>query len=80
MNFIGDYFALGLIAVLCIFFFDSKTSIRYMSSASTLFICCLVSTALTAATDLITGQLQVLENVPLWQNVFYNTLYFIINI
>ena len=31
MIFIGDYFALGLVIVLCIFFFDSKTSIRYMA-------------------------------------------------
>ena len=57
MNFIGDYFALGLVIILCIFFFDSKTSFRYMTAASKLFICCLITTALTAATDLVTGQL-----------------------
>ena len=56
MNFIGDYFALGLVLVLCIFFFDSKTSIRYMSVSSKLFICCLLTTALTAVSDLVTGQ------------------------
>ena len=80
MVFIGDYFALGLVIILCIFFFDSKTSVRYMSAASKLFICCLVSTALTAITDLMTGQLLVLGDVPLWQNVLVNSLYFVLNI
>lgn len=80
MNFIGDYFALGLVTILCIFFFDSKISIRYMPKASKLFIACLVTTAMTALTDLITGQLLAMENVPLWQNMLGNTLYFVINI
>ena len=80
MIFIGDYFALGLVIILCIFFFDSRTSVRYMSAASKLFICCLVSTALTAIMDLISVQLMVLENVPLWQNMLVNTLYFVVNI
>ena len=80
MIFIGDYFALGLLIVLFIFFFDSKTSIRYMSTASILFVCCLVTTALTALTDLVTGQMLELENVPLWQNLLANSLYFVINI
>lgn len=80
MIFIGDYFALGLIIILFIFFFDSKTSIRSMSDASKLFICCLVSTALTAVTDLITGHFLLQEVVPLWQNLLVNTLYFVINI
>ena len=80
MNFIGDYFALALITILFIFFFDSKTSVRYMPTSSVLFVGCLVSTALTAVTDLITGQLMVNGDVLLWQNVLVNTLYFIINI
>lgn len=80
MNFIGDYFALGLIIILCIFFFDSKTSFRFMSAASKLFICCLITTALTAVTDLITGQLQELEQVPLWKNMAANSIYFVVNI
>ena len=80
MNFIGDYFALGLIIILCIFFFDSKTSFRFMSAASKLFICCLITTALTAVTDLITGQLQEMEQVPLWKNMAANSIYFVVNI
>jgi len=80
MVFIGDYFALGLLIILCVFFFDSKTNIRYLSSASKLYICCLITTALTAITDLVTGLLLEMENIALWQNVLVNTLYFIINI
>ncbi len=80
MNFIGDYFAVGLLIVLCVFFFDSKTSIRYMSAASKLFICCLVTTALTAVLDLITLQLPAVAGVPLWQHVLVNTMYFVCNI
>lgn len=80
MNFVGDYFAIGLVIILCIFFFDSKTSVRYMSAASKLFIACLVTTALTAMTDLLTGYLLILEDVPLWQNLLINTLYFVVNI
>ena len=80
MNFIGDYFALGLLAILFIFFFDTKTNLRYMSSSSILFICCLISTALTAATDLVTGQMLVTTETLLWQAILLNTFYFVINI
>ena len=51
-----------------------------MPKSSMLFVICLITTALTAVTDLITGQLQVLTNVPLWQNVLWNSLYFVVNI
>lgn len=77
---IGDYFALGLVIILCAFFFDSKTSFRYMPSTSKLFIGCLVTTAMTAIADLVTVQLMDQVGVPLWQNMLANTLYFIINI
>ena len=80
MNFVGDYFALGLIIILCVFFFDSKVNIRFMTSAAKLYIGCLLMTALTAITDLLTEQLQILENVPLWQNMLVNSLYFTVNI
>ena len=80
MIFVGDYFALGLVIILCVFFFDSKISIRHMTAASKLFICCLVLTAATAVTDLLTGQLQQMEQAPLWQSVVVNTLYFVVNI
>lgn len=80
MIFIGDYFALGLVIVLCMFFFDSKISLQYMPKASKLYIACLFSTALTSVVDLITGQLMVMDGIPLWQNMLANTMYFIVNI
>ena len=80
MVFIGDYFAIGLVIVLCMFYFDGKAGPRYMSSASKCFVACLVLTALTAATDLLTGQLLVMKHVPLWINMGVNTLYFLLNI
>ena len=80
MVFIGDYFAIGLVIVLCMFYFDGKSGPRYMSSASKCFVACLVLTALTAATDLLTGQLLVMKHVPLWINMGVNTLYFLLNI
>ncbi|MBQ6798327.1 MAG: GGDEF domain-containing protein [Oscillospiraceae bacterium] len=80
MNFIGDYFALGLVIVLCVFFFDNKTGIRYMSASGKLFICCLFTTALTAVIDLMSGQLLDLQDVALWKHMLVNSLYFVVNI
>ena len=80
MIFIGDYFALGLVIVLCMFFFDSKISLQYIPKTSKLYIACLFSTALTSVVDLITGQLMVMDGIPLWQNMLANTMYFIVNI
>ena len=80
MVFLGDYFALGLVIVLCMFYFDGKTSSHYMSDASKCFIACLVLTALPAVTDLLTGQLKAMNQVPLWLNMAVNTLYFLVNI
>ena len=80
MIFIGDYFALGLVITLCLFFFDTKISFRYMSSASKLFILCLITTALTAVIDLVTARLLELENIALWKNMLANTFYFIFGI
>ena len=80
MIFIGDYFAIGLVIVLCMFYFDGKTSRHFMSNANKFFLACLVLTALTALTDLITVQLLTVEHVPLWVNMAVNTAYFVINI
>ncbi len=79
MVFVGDYFAIGLVLVLCLFYFDGHTGIRYMTSAGKCFVACLVLTALTALTDLIAGQL-LMQDVPLWLNMLSNTLYFAVNI
>ena len=80
MIFIGDFFALALVIILFVFFFDSKTNIRYMTASSKLFIGCLVTTAITAMTDVLTGELMMMQNVPLWKNMLVNSFYFFINI
>jgi len=77
MNFIGDFFAIGIVLVIFLFYFDSK---RHLTAASKLYIACLILTALTAATDLLTGKLLTIENVPLWINLGANSLYFLVNI
>ena len=77
MNFLGDYFALALIIVLCMFYFD-KTHV--LNRASKHYVACLIFTALTALTDLLTGRLLHIESVPLWLNMTVNSLYFLINI
>ena len=77
MNFIGDYFAIGLVLVLSLFFFDKR---YYISTASKYFMAALGLTAATAAIDLCTGTLLKAFWAPLWLNVVVNTLYFVVNI
>ena len=77
MNFIGDYFALGLVTVLCMFYFDKK---HVLSKASKYFVTCLVFTALTSLIDLLTGMLLVTPDAPLWLHIAANSLYFLVNI
>ncbi len=80
MIFIADYFALGLVVILFMFFFDNKSSIRYMPTSSKVFAGVLGLTALNALTDLLTGSLLSNSETPLWLNVLVNSLYFLINI
>ena len=77
MNFIGDYFAVGLVIVLCMFYFERK---YFLTKSSKYFVLCLLLTAATAVTDIITGALLTLNGVPYWLNMSVNSLYFIINI
>lgn len=77
MNFIGDYFALGLVIVLCLFYFDKKHA---LSKASRYFVACLVFTALTSLIDLLTGFLLKWPDAPFWLHMSANSLYFLINI
>ena len=79
MIFLGDYFALGLLAVLFLFYFEDGRLNRYMSAASKWFVVCLVLSALSAAVDLITGQL-LATRAPLWANFAANTVYFVLSI
>lgn len=77
MNFIGDFFALGLVTVLCMFYFDKK---HVLNKASKIFVACLVFTALTSCLDLMTGMLLNNPVAPLWLNIATNSLYFLVNI
>ena len=80
MIFVGDYFALALVIVLCCFYFDGKKSAWLMTKANKYFVACLLLTAATAATDLLAGQLLANYAVPLWANILVNSMYFAVNI
>lgn len=80
MIFLGDYIAIGLVIVMSMFYFDSKKGWRYLPTASKYYVGCLMLTALTAATDIITGHLMWIPGVPLWIHVTMNTAYFLVNI
>ncbi len=77
MVFIGDYFALGLILVLCLFYFEQN---KLLTLASRWFSACLVLTACTILLDLVTGLFLALPIVPLWLDMLVNSLYFLVNI
>lgn len=77
MNFIGDYFAFGLVIVLCMFFFDGKHT---LNKTSKYFVAFLMLTAATSAIDVITGSLMDRPQTPYWINMAVNSLYFLVNI
>ena len=80
MIFLGDYVAIGLVIVLSMFYFEKRTDWRYMTADNRCYVACLGLTALTALTDLLTGLLLGIADVPLWLNMTANTIYFLINI
>ena len=77
MIFIADYLAFGLVFALFLFYNDAK---EYLDRTDKLFVAGLVFTGLTAAIDIISGQLMFNPLTPLWLNMTVNTLYFIVNI
>lgn len=77
MNFIGDYFAISLVLILSLFYFDRKNS---LNTASRYFIGSLAFTAMTAGTNIATGSLMENPGTPLWMHMTVNTLYFLVNI
>lgn len=76
MNFLGDYFAFGLVIVLCMFFFDGKHA---LNKVSRYFVICLLLTGATALIDILAGALNT-PKTPLWLNMTVNSLYFTVNI
>lgn len=80
MIYIADYFALGLVAILFMFFFDSKTALPHIPVSSKVFATSLGMTALNALTDLVAGAMLSADGVPLPLNVLVNSLYFFFNL
>lgn len=80
MNFLGDFFAIGLVIILLMFYADGRARPRYMSADSRIFLRCLIFTALTASIDIAANFLLEEPDTPLWLNMVLNSLYFVINI
>ena len=80
MIFIADYISLGLIFILSMFFFDSKTPWIRMPFSSKVFSFALLMTAINALTDLLSGVLLSISGTPLWMNILTNSLYFLTNL
>jgi len=80
MAFVGDFFALALVIVLCIFYLDGKYSARYMTGTSKSFLACLVLTGASAVVDLLTGLLLTVGEGTLWLGLAVNTVYYVVSI
>ena len=77
MNLVGDYFTIGLVVMLGMFFFDGKHS---LNKASRYFVASLILTGVTAALDIISVTLIEDIAVPMWLRILTNSLYFEVNI
>ena len=77
MNFVGDYFAVIMVLILSLFYFDRKHS---LNDASKCFVGSLAFTALTAVTDIASCRLLDAPSAPLWIHMAVHTLYFFVNI
>ena len=77
MNLLGDFVALGLIVILCIFYFETKC---FLSPSGKFFVFCLPLTAATALVDIAAVVLLEMSGVPVFLNLLTNTLFFLINI
>lgn len=80
MIYIADYFAIGLVIIMFIFFWDTKTKFRNMPVSGKVFGLILTLTALNALIDLLCGLLLTVEGVPEWINITVNSLYFVSNV
>jgi len=80
MIYIADYFALGLVIILFMFFFGNMTTLRYMPASSKIFTIVLTMTGLNALIDLLAGVLLSLSGIPVWVNMLVNSLYFVCNL
>lgn len=73
----GDVFALGLIAILCLFYFKNK---YFPTAASKFYSWCLICTAVNASVDILSTYFINNQIGPVWLNMIINTVYFLTNI
>ena len=73
----GDVFALGLITILCLFYFKNK---YFPTAASKFYSWCLICTGINAAIDILSTYLIINVLGPVWLNMIINTVYFLTNI
>ena len=77
MNLIGDFFALGLVAILSLFFFQNA---YFPTKASKFFALSLILTAASGCLDILAVYLFDTPNVPMWINMLINSLFFATNL
>ena len=77
MIFIGDCFAIVIISILCLFYFEKQF---YFTPASKYFALCLVFNGINAILDIASTIAIYAENVPIVTNAALNLLYFSSNI
>lgn len=75
MVFVGDFFAIGLIIVLCMFYFERK---HFLSFNSKIFAACLILIGLTASTNIFCYIIMEDPSTPLWMLYLFNSLYFLV--
>lgn len=78
LNLVGNYIALGLVAILALFYFERR---YFPTLASKFFAASLIATAVTAIFDTFGGILiNMGDKAPLWLNMTVNSIFFISNI
>ena len=77
MIFIGDCFAIVIISILCLFYFEKQF---YFTPASKYFALCLILNGINAILDIASTIAIYSENVPIVTNAALNLLYFSSNI
>ena len=77
MIFIGDCFAIVIISILCLFYFEKQF---FFTPASKYFALCLVFNGINAILDIVSTVAIYSKNVPIITNAALNLLYFSSNI
>ena len=77
MILIGNYFAIALVMILCLFFFDSK---HFPTKTSKYFAIVLILTLVTSALDIFATSMLTVPGIPPWVHIATNSAYFAVNI